>query len=268
MDIDSNLTGEIPVEIGNLVNLQQLDLRNNELSGVFPIELTNFSNLSSLLLNGNQLSGEIPSEIGVLQELVSMDIGNNQFIGEIPESLFDLTNLNDIDSFVKMLIKKEGPIDILFNNAGVSQFGYFEKSDLSVLNTIMELNFFSVIHFTKSILPHMIDKKSGQIVTNTSVAGLVGSRNRSFYSSAKFALHGFFDSLRSEIIQHNVYVTLIAPGRVATDIGINALTESGQLFLNLYLLGWNILNFAKLLCLLFLFPLCLLGMINLSLIHI
>ena len=87
---------------------------------------------------------------------------------------FDLTNLDDIDSFVKMLIKKEGPIDILFNNAGVSQFGYFEESDLSVLDKIMELDFFSVVQFTKSILPHMIAKKSGQIVTNTSVAGLVG----------------------------------------------------------------------------------------------
>ena len=141
---------------------------------------------------------------------------------------FDLTNLDDIDSFVKMLIEKEGPIDILFNNAGVSQFGYFEESDLSVLDKIMELDFFSVVQFTKSILPHMVDKKSGQIVTNTSVAGLVGSRNRSFYSSAKFALHGFFDSLRSEIIHHNVHVTLIAPGRVATDIGKNALTENGQ----------------------------------------
>ena len=141
---------------------------------------------------------------------------------------FDLTNLDDIDSFVKMLIEKEGPIDILFNNAGVSQFGYFEESDLSVLDKIMELDFFSVVQFTKSILPHMVDKKSGQIVTNTSVAGLVGSRNRSFYSSAKFALHGFFDSIRSEIIHHNVHVTLIAPGRVATDIGKNALTESGK----------------------------------------
>ena len=141
---------------------------------------------------------------------------------------FDLTNLDDIDSFVKILIEKEGPIDILFNNAGVSQFGYFEESDLSVLDKIMDLNFFSVVQFTKSILPHMVDKKSGQIVTNTSVAGLVGSRNRSFYSSAKFALHGFFDSIRSEVIHHNVHVTLIAPGRVATDIGKNALTESGQ----------------------------------------
>ena len=141
---------------------------------------------------------------------------------------FDLTNLDEIDSFVKVLIEKEGPIDILFNNAGVSQFGYFEESDLSVLDKIMDLNFFSVVQFTKSILPHMVDKKSGQIVTNTSVAGLVGSRNRSFYSSAKFALHGFFDSIRSEVIHHNVHVTLIAPGRVATDIGKNALTESGQ----------------------------------------
>ena len=141
---------------------------------------------------------------------------------------FDLTNLDNIDSFVKMLIEKEGPIDILFNNAGVSQFGYFEESDLSVLDKIMELDFFSVVQFTKSILPHMVDKKSGQIVTNTSVAGLVGSRNRSFYSSAKFALHGFFDSIRSEIIHHNVHVTLIAPGRVATDVGKNALTASGE----------------------------------------
>jgi len=141
---------------------------------------------------------------------------------------FDLTKLNYINSFVKMLIEKEGPIDILFNNAGVSQFGYFEESDLSVLDKIMDLDFFSVVQFTKSILPHMVDKKSGQIVTNTSVAGLVGSRNRSFYSSAKFALHGFFDSLRSEIIHHNVHITLIAPGRVATHIGKNALTASGE----------------------------------------
>jgi len=141
---------------------------------------------------------------------------------------FDLTNLDDIDSFVKMLIEKEGPIDILFNNAGVSQFGYFVESNLSVLDKIMELDFFSVVQFTKSILPHMVAKKSGQIVTNTSVAGLVGSRSRSFYSSAKFALHGFFDSIRSEIIHHNVHVTLIAPGRVATDVGKNALTASGE----------------------------------------
>ena len=142
--------------------------------------------------------------------------------------LSDITKEEDIKRAISFTTDKLSKLDILFNNAGVSQFGYFEESDLSVLDKIMELDFFSVVQFTKSILPHMIAKKSGQIVTNTSVAGLVGSRNRSFYSSAKFALHGFFDSVRSEIIHHNVHVTLIAPGRVATDVGKNALTASGQ----------------------------------------
>ena len=94
IDINSNLTGEIPAGIGNLVNLQQLDLRNNALTGALPTQFENLNNLRSLLLSGNQLSGQIPYNIGSLQELVSIDIGNNQFVGEIPESLFDLVNLN------------------------------------------------------------------------------------------------------------------------------------------------------------------------------
>ena len=141
---------------------------------------------------------------------------------------FDLNDLDRINAFVLEIIQKEGPIDIVFNNAGISQFGYFEDSNLAVLEKIMKLDYFSVVAFTKAILPHMIDKQSGHIVTNSSVAGLIPSRNRTAYSSAKFALHGFFDSLRSEIARHNIYVTLVAPGKVQTDIGKNALTESGN----------------------------------------
>ena len=65
---------------------------------------------------------------------------------------FDLTHLDDIDSFVTMLIEKEGPIDILFNNAGISQFGYFEKSDLSVLNKIMAVSYTHLTLPTKRIV--------------------------------------------------------------------------------------------------------------------
>lgn len=143
---------------------------------------------------------------------------------------FDLTKLDQINTFVSDIIRKEGPIDIVFNNAGISQFGYFEDSDLSVVNKIMKLDYFSVVTFTKAILPHMIEKQSGHIVTNTSVAGLIGSRNRTAYSSAKFALHGFFDSLRSEVARHNINITLIAPGLVQTNIGKNALTKSGHAY--------------------------------------
>ena len=141
---------------------------------------------------------------------------------------FDLNDLDQINPFVSEIIRKEGPIDIVFNNAGISQFGYFEDSNLAVLEKIMKLDYFSVVAFTKAILPHMIEKKSGHIVTNSSVAGLIPSRNRTAYSSAKFALHGFFDSLRPEVARHNIHITLIAPGKVQTEIGKNALTETGD----------------------------------------
>ncbi len=104
---------------------------------------------------------------------------------------FDLSEVAKIDSFVQTIIKNEGPIDILFNNAGISQVGLFEDTEMSVIDNIMKLDYFSVVQVTKSILGHMKANKNGHIVTNTSVAGLIPSRNRTAYSSAKFALHGF-----------------------------------------------------------------------------
>ncbi|MDC0593930.1 SDR family NAD(P)-dependent oxidoreductase, partial [Candidatus Marinimicrobia bacterium] len=106
---------------------------------------------------------------------------------------FDLSQLDKIDSFVSTIIKKEGPIDILFNNAGIGSESLFEDIDLSVFHEVMQVDYFSVVYFTKSILRHMIDNGEGQIATNTSVAGLITSRKRTVYSSAKFALHGFLD---------------------------------------------------------------------------
>jgi dehydrogenase/reductase SDR family protein 7B len=140
---------------------------------------------------------------------------------------FDLSRLDDIDSFIDNIVTKEGPIDILFNNAGISQVSLFEESDMTVIDQIMQLDYFSVVRVTKSILHHMIANGGGQIATNTSVAGLIPSRNRTAYSSAKFALHGFFDSLRLEVTKHNISITLVAPGRVQTNVGINALTGTG-----------------------------------------
>ena len=140
---------------------------------------------------------------------------------------FDLTNLNDIDSFVKILIEKEGPIDILFNNAGIGSQSLFENTDLKVFHDIMNLDYFSVVYFTKAILKHMMKRGCGHIVANTSVAGLITSKRRTAYSSAKFALHGFFDSLRIEVQDYNIRITLIAPGKVITSFGDNKLDANG-----------------------------------------
>ena len=140
---------------------------------------------------------------------------------------FDLTDLDNIDSFVKILIEKEGPIDILFNNAGIGSESLFENTDLKVFHDIMNLDYFSVIYFTKAILKNMMKRGCGHIVANTSVAGLITSKRRTAYSSAKFALHGFFDSLRLEVQDYNIRITLIAPGKVITSFGDNKLDANG-----------------------------------------
>ncbi len=141
---------------------------------------------------------------------------------------FDLTNLDGIEGLISKIITEHKQIDILFNNAGISQFGQFQGSSLKVINDIMQLDYFSVVYMTKYVLEHMIKNGTGHIVTNTSVAGKIPSRNRTAYSSAKYALHGFFDSLRIEVANQNIDITLVAPGRVDTGIGISALTESGK----------------------------------------
>tara|TARA_Y100000996_G_scaffold408628_1_gene388022 strand:- start:268 stop:1065 length:798 start_codon:yes stop_codon:yes gene_type:complete len=143
---------------------------------------------------------------------------------------FDLNKLDKIETFVNELVENEGPIDILFNNAGIGSQSLFKDTDLQVFHDIMHLDYFSVVYFTKAIMKHMIKQKNGHIVTNTSVAGLITSRERTAYSSAKFALHGFFDSLRIEVQKYNIKITLVAPGKVITSFGNNKLDADGMPF--------------------------------------
>ena len=89
----SELTGEIPSEIGNLTNLQVLNLSSNNLSGEIPPEIGNLTNLTHLYLNENQLTGEIPSEIGNLTNLERLWLSDNQLTGEIPSEIGNLMNL-------------------------------------------------------------------------------------------------------------------------------------------------------------------------------
>jgi len=80
---------------------------------------------------------------------------------------------------------------------------------------------------TKAVLPHFIAKNSGHFVTTTSIVGKIGTPLRSSYAASKHALHGFFDSLRAEVFDQNIAVTLVCPGFVSTNISINALTGDG-----------------------------------------
>lgn len=134
------------------------------------------------------------------------------------QSLFDKT-LKALEFF--------GGIDILFNNGGISQRSFAKDTLVEVDKRIMDINYLGTVALTKALIPHFIEKNSGYFVVTTSIVGKVATPLRSSYSASKHALHGFFDSLRAEVYENNIKVTLACPGFVQTNVSINALTGNG-----------------------------------------
>ena len=156
-------------------------------------------------------------------EKVKLECGN----AEVHIHPFDLSDLDNLDEFSNFVQKEIGDIDILINNAGISAWSSINGTQFKVYEDVMNLDFFSVVKLIQSVLPNMILRKEGQIVTNTSLLGKFAIKKRSVYASAKHALHGFMDALRAEVYEHNIKVNIVAPGFVNTEVGMKALTEDG-----------------------------------------
>jgi len=133
--------------------------------------------------------------------------------------------ITDTAEKIKMMVPR---LDILVNNAGVSQRSYAVDTSVEVDRALMEVNFFGAVGVTKAVLPWMISNGGGGIVVISSMAGKFGFRMRTAYSASKHALQGFFETLRAELHDKNIQVTLVCPGRVRTDISINSLTGEGK----------------------------------------
>jgi len=140
----------------------------------------------------------------------------------------DLENYESLASKVSEAISTYGKIDILFNNGGISQRSLAKETSILVDKRIMTINYLGTIALSKALLPHFIENNQGHFVVTTSIVGKIGTPMRSSYAASKHALHGFFDSLRAEIHQHNIKVTLACPGFVQTNVSINALTGDGS----------------------------------------
>ncbi len=160
---------------------------------------------------------------------------------EVKKSLGDDTanvkivtvDLTDTDSFTQKAteaIAAFGQIDVLVNNGGVSQRSTVLNSEMSTYRRLMEVNCFGAVGLTKEVLPHMVERKSGYIIVTSSVAGKIGTKFRSGYAASQHAVQGFFNSLRQEMYEHNVAVTLLCPGFIKTNISKNALTGDGSKF--------------------------------------
>ena len=150
----------------------------------------------------------------------------------IPEKVkilkLDLEDYLNLDKVVGKALKLFDTIDILINNGGISQRSLAIDTGIAVDMRIFKTNYFGTVALTKAILPYFAARKNGQIVVVTSVVGKIGTPLRSSYAASKHALHGFFDSLRAEVYNDNISITLICPGYVNTQVSINALTGDGS----------------------------------------
>lgn len=140
----------------------------------------------------------------------------------------DLTQPETFGAKTREAIEAFGEIDVLMNNGGVSQRATVMDSEMSTIRRLMEINYFGSVGLTKEVLPHMVNKESGHIIVTSSVAGKIGTRYRSGYAGSKHAVQGFFNSLRQEMYEHNIHVTLLCPGFIKTDITMNALKGDGS----------------------------------------
>lgn len=139
----------------------------------------------------------------------------------------DLTKNEDIKHAIAEIKQNIKKLDILVNNAGMSQRSLIIETPIEIERKVFELNYFGTIAITKGILPFMINSGGGLIVVMSSVVGKFGFPLRSAYSASKHALHGFFETLRSELYDKNVRVSIICPGRIATNVSVNAITKDG-----------------------------------------
>lgn len=141
----------------------------------------------------------------------------------------DLNDKATIEQKADEALSLYGHIDYLFNNGGVSQRSLAVETQMDVVRKVMEVNFFGAIALTQKVLPTMIERKKGHIIVTSSVMGKFGTRVRSTYAASKHALHGYFDSLRQEVHEHNIRVTLVCPGFIKTNVTRNALQGDGSL---------------------------------------
>jgi short-subunit dehydrogenase len=139
----------------------------------------------------------------------------------------DVSIMNDCKLFIESTIKQFGGIDILINNAGISMRALLKDADVEIFKKVMDINYFGTVYCTKFALDSIIERK-GTIVGVSSIAGFRGLPGRSGYSASKFALNGWLEAIRTELMDDGVNVMWVCPGFTRSNIRNAALTEKGE----------------------------------------
>lgn len=152
---------------------------------------------------------------------------------DLPESRclilpLDVADHASIPAAVARAVAWKGSVDVVVNNAGISQRSRAVETSLDVEKHLFDVNYFGTVELTRHLLPHFLERKSGHIVVITSVVGKLGTAIRTSYAASKHALHGYFDSLRAELADTGISVSLVCPGYIRTDVSVNAVGPDGS----------------------------------------
>eukprot|EP01062_Namystynia_karyoxenos_P059786 TRINITY_DN51206_c0_g1_i1.p2 TRINITY_DN51206_c0_g1~~TRINITY_DN51206_c0_g1_i1.p2 ORF type:complete len:342 (+),score=105.81 TRINITY_DN51206_c0_g1_i1:77-1027(+) len=143
----------------------------------------------------------------------------------------DLADLDSLPAKAEEALRCFGRIDVLVNNGGVSTRALAQDTDFAVDQKVAVVDYLGQVRVTKAVLPHFIERRSGQIINISSVAGKAGVLMRTAYCGAKFALLGWMDALRVEMRAQgleDIHICNVCPGPVATNVALNALTADGS----------------------------------------
>jgi NAD(P)-dependent dehydrogenase (short-subunit alcohol dehydrogenase family) len=152
---------------------------------------------------------------GVEQELLARNV-------DVFARTCDVTQEEDCSKAIQEILDLFGRIDVLINNAGVTQISLFQDTPVAVLRRVMEVNFFGALYCTKAALESLIERK-GIIIVISSTGGVAPLMGRTGYSASKHALHGLFESLRTELFHRGVHVMMACPGFTRTQLQSRAL---------------------------------------------
>jgi len=139
----------------------------------------------------------------------------------------DVSSFEDCKQFMDASLQRFGTLDVLINNAGITMRALFNELDLDVIRNLMDINFWGTVNITKLALPALIASK-GVVLGVSSIAGYRGLPGRTGYSASKFAMQGFLESLRTELLHSGVHVMWVSPGFTASNIRNVALSASGD----------------------------------------
>jgi NAD(P)-dependent dehydrogenase (short-subunit alcohol dehydrogenase family) len=149
---------------------------------------------------------------------------------EVRSDHLDVTEREAVLAYADAVLAHFGTINQVYNNAGIAYHGEFEKSEFKDIERIMDVDFWGVVNGTKAFLPHLIASGDGHLVNISSLFGLLSMPGQTAYNSAKFAVRGFTESLRQEMLiaKHPVKVTCVHPGGIKTAIARNATAGPGE----------------------------------------